>query len=131
MERARHNLPRNSPAHLAGCPVSALAGDLARSDKRTRAVATRIIRDNIELLATLIRDANKTDRSAITSFGRGVTGHPLRFQKDGDRQGSVLRRVSDTGRPVALGERENRSGKQQRVGEVVDPLHLDSDPRLR
>jgi len=48
-----------------GCPVGALAGDLGRSDKRTRALVSRKIRDNIELLATLIRNRNKTDgRSA-------------------------------------------------------------------
>ena len=41
---------------------SALAGDLARSDKRTRAVVSRNIRDNIELLASLIRDTNKMDK---------------------------------------------------------------------
>ena len=57
---------RNYPG--MGCPVSALAGDLARSDKRTtRAVATRKIRDNIELLATLIRDTNKTDKDTARS----------------------------------------------------------------
>ena len=44
---------RNHPG--TGCPVAALAGDIARSDKRTRALVTRQIRDNIELLATLIR----------------------------------------------------------------------------
>ena len=50
-----------------GCAVGALAGDLARSDKRTRAVATRKIRDNIELLATLIRDTLKTDKDTARS----------------------------------------------------------------
>src|ERR1700752_4961685 len=35
-----------------GCPVGALAGDLARSDKHTRALVSGKIRDNIELLAT-------------------------------------------------------------------------------
>jgi TetR/AcrR family transcriptional repressor of nem operon len=50
-----------------GCPVGALAGDLARSDKHTRAVATRKIRDNIELLATLIRHANKKDKDTARS----------------------------------------------------------------
>jgi TetR/AcrR family transcriptional repressor of nem operon len=47
---------RNHPG--TGCPVGALTGDIARSDKRTRAVVTRQIRDNIALLATLIRDTN-------------------------------------------------------------------------
>jgi TetR/AcrR family transcriptional repressor of nem operon len=56
-----------------GCPVGALAGDLARSDKRTRAVTTRKIRDNIELLANLIRDSNKTDKD--TSRSRAVMAY--------------------------------------------------------
>jgi TetR/AcrR family transcriptional regulator, transcriptional repressor for nem operon len=51
----------------AGCPVGALAGDLARSDKRTRALVSRKIRDNIELLATLIRKSNKTDEGSARS----------------------------------------------------------------
>jgi TetR/AcrR family transcriptional repressor of nem operon len=56
---------RNHPG--TGCPVSALAGDLARSDKHTRAVATRKTRDNIELLATLIRDTTKMDKDTARS----------------------------------------------------------------
>jgi TetR/AcrR family transcriptional repressor of nem operon len=56
---------RNYPG--MGCPVAALAGDLARSDKHTRAVATRKIRDNIEVLATLIRDTNKTGKDTARS----------------------------------------------------------------
>ena len=50
---------RNHPG--TGCPVGALAGDLARSDRRTRALVSRKVRDNIELLATLIREPNKMD----------------------------------------------------------------------
>jgi TetR/AcrR family transcriptional repressor of nem operon len=47
--------------HLGtGCAVSALAGDLARADRRTRALVSRKVRDNIELLASLIRNTNKT-----------------------------------------------------------------------
>jgi TetR/AcrR family transcriptional regulator, transcriptional repressor for nem operon len=45
-----------------GCPVVALAGDIARSDRRTRAVVTREIRDSIALLATLIRGTNEEDK---------------------------------------------------------------------
>ncbi len=47
---------RNHPG--TGCPVAALAPDLARTSKRTRAVVTQKIRNNIELLATLIRGTN-------------------------------------------------------------------------
>jgi TetR/AcrR family transcriptional repressor of nem operon len=50
-----------------GCPVGSLAGDLARSDKRTRAVTTRKIPDNIELLFALIRDTTKADKDAARS----------------------------------------------------------------
>jgi TetR/AcrR family transcriptional repressor of nem operon len=56
---------RNHPG--VGCPIGSLAGDLARSDKRTRALVTRKIRDNIELLATLIRDSNKTHKDTARS----------------------------------------------------------------
>jgi TetR/AcrR family transcriptional regulator, transcriptional repressor for nem operon len=51
---------RNQPG--TGCPVVALAGDIARSDRRTRAVVTREIRDSIDLLATLIRGTNEQDK---------------------------------------------------------------------
>jgi TetR/AcrR family transcriptional regulator, transcriptional repressor for nem operon len=44
-----------------------LAGDIARSDKRTRAVVTRQIRDNFELLATLIRDTNEKVKGSARS----------------------------------------------------------------
>ncbi len=56
---------RNHPG--TGCPVGALAGDIARSDKRTRALVTRQIRDNIELVATLIRDTNEKDKGTVRS----------------------------------------------------------------
>ena len=41
-----------------GCPVAALTGDISRSDKRTRALVTENIRDNIQLLERLIRDTD-------------------------------------------------------------------------
>jgi TetR/AcrR family transcriptional repressor of nem operon len=56
---------RNHPG--AGCPVGALAGDLARSDKRTRAVVSRKIRENIELLVTLIRKTKQMDEDSARS----------------------------------------------------------------
>jgi TetR/AcrR family transcriptional repressor of nem operon len=56
---------RNHPG--TGCPIGALAGDLARSDKHTRALVSRKIRDNLELLATLIRKTNETDGGSARS----------------------------------------------------------------
>src|SRR5438309_2357256 len=59
---------RNHPG--TGCPVSALAGDIARSDKRTRALVTRQIRDNIALIATLIRNTNQNGQEKDMSTAR-------------------------------------------------------------
>jgi len=56
---------RNRPG--AGCPVGALAGELARSDKRTRELLSRKIRDNIELLVTLIRKTKEVDEGSARS----------------------------------------------------------------
>ena len=53
---------RNHPG--TGCPVGALAGDIARSDKQTRALVTGKIRDNIELIANLVRDTSQPDKRA-------------------------------------------------------------------
>ena len=39
----------------------------SRSDKHTRAVATRKTRDNIELLTSLIRETNKSDKDTTRS----------------------------------------------------------------
>jgi TetR/AcrR family transcriptional repressor of nem operon len=56
---------RNDPG--TGCPVSALAPDLARSDKSTRALVTRKIGDNIKVLETLIRDRKEKDKGTTRS----------------------------------------------------------------
>ena len=42
-----------------GCAFSALAGEIARSNKRTRALATEQIRNDIQLLAGLLPGKNK------------------------------------------------------------------------
>jgi len=39
-----------------------VAGDIARSDKQTRAAVTRQIRDNIALVAILVRNNNRNDQ---------------------------------------------------------------------
>ncbi|MGB2667327.1 MAG: hypothetical protein WAK48_25225 [Candidatus Acidiferrum sp.] len=62
---------RNHPG--TGCPVGALAGDVSRSDKQTRAVLTKQVSEYIEWLADLIRDASSEDKGdarsrAVMSF---------------------------------------------------------------
>jgi TetR/AcrR family transcriptional regulator, transcriptional repressor for nem operon len=56
---------RNHPG--TGCPVGALAGDIGGSDKRTRAVVTGAIRDDIALLANVIRGGNEEEKGAARS----------------------------------------------------------------
>jgi TetR/AcrR family transcriptional repressor of nem operon len=56
---------RDSPGD--GCPVGALAGDIARSGKQTRALLGRQIREDIELLATLIHKAKERDSNSARS----------------------------------------------------------------
>ena len=48
----------------AGCPVSALSADVARSDKLTRALVTAGAKENIELLASTIREAGEENKAA-------------------------------------------------------------------
>ncbi|MBS1842657.1 MAG: TetR/AcrR family transcriptional regulator [Acidobacteria bacterium] len=51
-----------------GCPVSALAGEIGRSDKRTRALVTEEVKDNIALLARLIGERNDALSPAILAY---------------------------------------------------------------
>ena len=50
-----------------GCPVGALAGEFARSDKRTRALVTQEAQESIQLLVTLLRDASEKDKGTARS----------------------------------------------------------------
>ena len=47
--------------------MSALAPDIARSDTQTRALVTQKIRDNIEIVATLLRGANHRAKASTRS----------------------------------------------------------------
>jgi TetR/AcrR family transcriptional repressor of nem operon len=59
---------RDNPG--TGCAFSALAPEIARSDKRTRSLTSEQVRNDIELIATLLPDKDKrTARSrAILTF---------------------------------------------------------------
>lgn len=59
---------RNNPG--SGCAFSALAPEIARSDKKTRAVTSEQVRNDIQLIATLLPGEDKrTARSqAILTF---------------------------------------------------------------
>jgi TetR/AcrR family transcriptional regulator, transcriptional repressor for nem operon len=51
-----------------GCAFSALAGEMARSNKRTRALATEQIRNDIQLVAGLLPGEDKARSKAILTF---------------------------------------------------------------
>jgi TetR/AcrR family transcriptional regulator, transcriptional repressor for nem operon len=50
---------RDHPA--TGCPVGALAGDIARTDKRTRTLVTQEVQRSIDSLANSIRAMGEED----------------------------------------------------------------------
>jgi TetR/AcrR family transcriptional repressor of nem operon len=51
-----------------GCPVGALAGDVARSDKRTQAIATRKIVERLGRLENSIRETSGEDKGTARSL---------------------------------------------------------------
>jgi TetR/AcrR family transcriptional repressor of nem operon len=59
---------RNNPG--TGCPYSALAGELPRSGRRTRALVTEQIRNDIQLIADLVpgKDERAARAKAILTF---------------------------------------------------------------
>jgi TetR/AcrR family transcriptional repressor of nem operon len=59
---------RNNPG--AGYAFSALAGEIARSDKRTRALASEEIRNNLQLIAGLLpgKDKRAARSSAMLTY---------------------------------------------------------------
>ena len=84
-----------------GCAVGALAPDLARTSKRTRAVVTQKIRNNIELLATLIRGTNGKGSGAARSRGNHCVLRACRRHRHGPRRigrGTFARNLEDCGK---------------------------------
>jgi TetR/AcrR family transcriptional repressor of nem operon len=59
---------RDNPG--TGCAIGALAGEIARSDKRTRALASQEIRNNLQLIASLLpsKDKRAARREAIMTY---------------------------------------------------------------
>ena len=52
----------------SGCPIGALAGDVGRSNKRIRGLATEQIRSALELIAGLLPDKNKESARKKAAF---------------------------------------------------------------
>jgi TetR/AcrR family transcriptional repressor of nem operon len=81
----------------AGCPISALAGDIARSGKRTRSLATEGIRNDLQVIAGLIRGKDKAARSkAILTFSALVGAVELaRAVSDDELSSEILKTVDE------------------------------------
>ena len=87
---------RSNPG--AGCAFSALAPEIARSDKQTRALASEQIRNDVELIAALIPGKDKrTARSrAILTFSALVGAMSLaRAVSDEALSREILRTVDE------------------------------------
>jgi hypothetical protein len=87
---------RDNPG--TGCAFSALAGEIARSDKRTRALASEQIRNDIQLIAALLAGKDKrTARSrAILTFSALVGAMSLaRAVSDEALSREILKTVAE------------------------------------
>ena len=94
---------RNNPG--TGCLYSALAGELARSGKRTRALVTEQIRKDIQLIAGLLpgKDKRAARSNAILTFSALVGAMALaRAVSDEALYREILDTVGEFLRSVAL-----------------------------
>jgi len=81
-----------------GCAFSALTGELARSDKRTRALASEQIRNDIQLIASLLpgKDKRTARARAILTFSALVGAMSLaRAVSDEALSREILKSVAE------------------------------------
>jgi TetR/AcrR family transcriptional repressor of nem operon len=87
---------RDNPG--TGCAISALAGEIARSDKRTRALASEEIRNNLQLIAGLLpgKDKRAARRKAILTYSALVGAMSLaRAVSDEALSREILKTVAE------------------------------------
>ncbi len=95
-----------------GCAFSALAPEIARSDKRTRALTTEQVRNDIQLIAGLIagRDAHAARSQAILTFSALVGAMSLaRTVSDEALSREILKTVAELLRNLASPQRVVKS----------------------
>jgi TetR/AcrR family transcriptional repressor of nem operon len=91
-----------------GCAFSALATEIARSDKRTRAITTEQVRNDIQLIAGLIpgRDAHAASSQAILTFSALVGAMSLaRTVSDEALSREILKTVAELLKNLASPQR--------------------------
>lgn len=97
---------RDNPG--TGCAFSALAPEIARSDKRTRALATEQVRNDIQLIAGLIpgRDAHAVRSQAILTLSALVGAMSLaRTASDEALSREILKTVAELLKSLASTQR--------------------------
>jgi len=110
---------RDNPG--TGCAFSALAPEIARSDKRTRAVTSEQVRNDIQLIATLLPGEDKrTARSqAILTFSALVGAMSLaRAVSDEALSREILETVGEHLKRFASEQQGSNRGK--RAGRLCD-----------
>ena len=97
---------RDNPG--TGCAFSALATEIARSDKRTRAITTEQVRNDIQLITGLIpgRDAHAVRSQAILTFSALVGAMSLaRTVSDEALSREILKTVAELLKNLASTQR--------------------------
>ena len=104
---------RDNPG--TGCAFSALAPEIARSDKRTRALTSEQVRNDIQLIATLLPDKDKrTARSqAMLTFSALVGAMSLaRAVSDEALSREILKTVGEHLKPFASKQQASKRHKR-------------------
>jgi TetR/AcrR family transcriptional repressor of nem operon len=77
-----------------GCPFASLAPDLARSDSRTRSVATEQLAHALEMIATLLGDKEQARTEAIVAYAAMIGAVILaRLANDENLSREILERT--------------------------------------
>jgi TetR/AcrR family transcriptional repressor of nem operon len=100
----------------AGCAFAAVAADLARSDRHTRAIATAELGRNLPLLAGLIGGPPETARrQAILAYAAMVGALSLaRVATDPALSAEILATTADMVKQLAAPERPRAAAKKRR-----------------
>ena len=109
---------RDNPG--TGCAFSALAPEIARSDKQTRALTSEQVRNDIQLIATLLpgRDKRPARSSAILIFSALVGAMSLaRAVSDESLSREILETVGELLKNSASKHRQRRNKSLDALGQ--------------
>ena len=99
----------------SGCAFSALAPEIARSDKRTRALSSEQVRNDLELIVGLLpgKDKRAARSRAILTFSALVGAMSLaRAVSDESLSREIQNTVAELLKESALGHKESKPGRR-------------------